>query len=112
MSLSLVANRIARAVALPTAAPSVRIFFILASGLNGLPLLMPIALNSPRISGSKAEDGSSWITAFTSWKKLKSLAWMVLNDLPDQLTNWVGGGFSASARAYIFKCFFILLTPA
>jgi hypothetical protein len=39
-------------VALPTAAASVRIFFIRASGANGLPFSMPIAASRPSLSGS------------------------------------------------------------
>ena len=40
-------NRIDREAALATAAASMRIAFIRASGLNGVPFLMPIAANSP-----------------------------------------------------------------
>ena len=41
----------ARPAALPTAAASVRIFFIRSSGLNGLPFTMPMAANCPASSG-------------------------------------------------------------
>ena len=52
----------ARAVALPMATASVRSFFILASGLKGLPLTMPMEATSPRVSGSSESIGSFWIT--------------------------------------------------
>ena len=55
-------NEIERAVALPTATASVRIFFIRSSGANGLPLRMPMAAARPRNSGSKKSSGSFWIT--------------------------------------------------
>ena len=43
----------ARAAALPMAAASVRIFFIRASGLNGLPFSMPMAAIMPLASGPR-----------------------------------------------------------
>ena len=46
----------ALAVALPMATASVRSFFILASGLNGLPLTMPMEATSPRVSGIERVD--------------------------------------------------------
>jgi len=49
-----------RGIAIATA--SVRSFFILASGLKGLPLTMPMEATSPRVSGSIESIGSFWIT--------------------------------------------------
>ena len=49
-------NRL-RAVALATASASVRIFFIRASGANGLPLTMPIAASGPISSGIERGGG-------------------------------------------------------
>jgi hypothetical protein len=43
---------------LPTAAASFRIFFIRASGLNGLPFTMPIAASWPESSGLNEVAGS------------------------------------------------------
>jgi len=59
-------NVIARAVALPTATASVRIFFMRASGANGLPFSMPMDAKRPSVSGSTASAGSSCTTALTS----------------------------------------------
>ena len=50
-------NRL-REVALATASASVRIFFIRASGANGLPLTMPMAATDPISSGSSEVAGS------------------------------------------------------
>jgi hypothetical protein len=44
----------AREVALPTAAASVRSFFIRASGAKGLPFSMPMEANNPNLSASSA----------------------------------------------------------
>jgi hypothetical protein len=68
----------ARAVALPMATASTRSFVILASGVKGLPLTMPMEATSPRVSGSSESIGSFWITRFRSSKKPKSLGEMVL----------------------------------
>ena len=54
-----------RAVAFPIAAASVRIFFIRASGLNGLPFTMPMAASDPMISGSSAPTGSFCTTSLS-----------------------------------------------
>jgi hypothetical protein len=50
-------NRL-REIALACATPSVRIFFIRASGANGLPLTMPMAAIGPISSGSSVPAGS------------------------------------------------------
>ncbi len=84
-------------MACPTAAASVRIFFIRASGANGVPFSMPIEASSPSVSGSIASAGSSWMTSFTSSKNEASIAWIVLKAFPDTLTKFVAGGFAASA---------------
>jgi hypothetical protein len=55
-------HTIERAAAFPIATASVRIFFILASGANGLPLWMPIDANKPRVSASSMSSGSFSIT--------------------------------------------------
>jgi hypothetical protein len=47
-----------RAVALPIAAASFKIFFMRASGANGSPFLMPIEAKSPTSSGLNASAGS------------------------------------------------------
>ena len=54
----------ARAVASPTAAASVRIFFIRASGANGLPFWMPMDAQKPSVVGSTESVGSSCTTSF------------------------------------------------
>ena len=51
-------NRL-RELALATWSASVRIFFMRASGANGLPLTMPMAAIGPINSGSSAVAGSS-----------------------------------------------------
>ncbi len=66
-----------------------------ASGANGWPLTMPIAASCPARSGSRVPSGSSWMISLTSSKKLKSLAWMPLNDASAMFTNPVSGGSSA-----------------
>ena len=53
---------------------------IRSSGANGWPWTIPIAASWPARSGSSASGGSSWTIVLTSSKKLKSLAWMPLND--------------------------------
>ena len=47
----------ARAVASPTAAASVRIFFIRSSGAKGLPFWMPIEAQKPSVVGSMGSAG-------------------------------------------------------
>ena len=57
-------NRV-REVALATASASVRIFFIRASGANGLPLTMPMAAIGPISSASSAVAGSCCTTSLS-----------------------------------------------
>ena len=54
-----------RDVALAKATASVRIFFIRASGANGLPLTMPMAAIGPINSGSSAVAGSCCTTSLS-----------------------------------------------
>ena len=63
-----------------------------ASGAKGLPFSMPMDASRPSVSGSIAAAGSSCTTSLTSSKKEKSIAWMVLNALPETLTKFVAGG--------------------
>ena len=57
-------NRL-REVALASATASVRIFFIRASGANGLPLTMPMAAIGPISSGSSDVAGSCCTTSLS-----------------------------------------------
>ena len=57
---------IVRAVASPTVAASVRIFFMRSSGAKGLPFSMPIAAKNPRVTSSSEPAGSFWTTSFSS----------------------------------------------
>jgi hypothetical protein len=49
-------------VASPTAAASVRIFFMRASGAKGFPFSMPIEAKNPSVTGSSDSTGSFWTT--------------------------------------------------
>jgi len=92
------AKTVVRAVALPTLTASVKVAFILASGAKGLPFLIPIAANSPTISGSTKVSRSCCTTSFSSSKNLKLLAWTVLNLRPEMFTNFCAGGLAAAER--------------
>ena len=81
-----------------------------SSGAKGLPFSMPMEASTPSVSGSSASFGSSCTTWLTSSKKVKSLAWMVLNALPETLMNFIGGGFFASANRYTFANFLVAST--
>ena len=50
-----------------------------SSGANGVPLLIPMAASSPRVSGSMTLERLTWMTASSSSKNATSFAWMVLN---------------------------------
>ena len=84
----------ARAVPLATAAASVSSPRIRSSGLNGVPLTIPIEASRPRVSSSITPSGSRWITASSSSKNETSLAWMVLNSVSDSEMNSIAGGAS------------------
>ncbi|MNV92654.1 hypothetical protein D3C71_1872720 [compost metagenome] len=60
-------NRL-REMALAVVTASVRIFFIRASGVKGLPLMMPMAAIGPINSGSRELAGSCWTTSLSNSK--------------------------------------------
>ncbi len=68
-----------------------RIFFIRASGLKGLPFTMPIAASWPSSSGLEEVAGSICTNSLIISKYEKSFGGMVLNDFPLASTNFVGG---------------------
>ena len=104
------ANVIARDVALATAAASVRIAFMRASGANGLPFLMPIEARIPTTSDSRKSSGSCCTTSFSSSKKVTSLAWTVLICMPEKFTNFCCGGLAAAESGYIAVFAFMFFT--
>ena len=57
-----------REVALPSTSASLMIFFMRASGANGLPLSMPIAASGPINSASSDVAGSFCTTSFSDSK--------------------------------------------
>ena len=64
-------------------------------GRERWPFLIPIAANSPTISGSNV-GGLVLHHSIDFFVELKVLARIVFNCIPDGLTNGCGGGFAAA----------------
>ena len=84
-------------VASPTAAASVRIFFMRSSGAKGLPFTMPTEAQKPSVVASTASVGSLCTTSFNISQKRKSAGATMLNGLPVMLTKVSAGGLAACA---------------
>ena len=85
----------ARAVALPTATASVRIFFIRSSGANFCPFLMPmLAGQAAKLRVDELERlVLDHVVEFLV--ELEVLAWTVLNGTFEPLMNSIFGGLAA-----------------
>jgi hypothetical protein len=68
-----------------------------ASGAKGLPFLDADGRQQAEELGIEGIDRLLLDDLWTSFVEVRSLAWTVLKDRPDRLTNSVGGGSSRCA---------------
>src|SRR5271155_1539470 len=97
-------------MASPTSVASVRIFFIRASGLNGLPFSMPSDFNIPIMMRSRSCTGSSLIQWASASQQAKPRGAFACESPPPTETTLVAGGLAVGIEANLAPHRLLLLS--